>query len=704
MSRGELIEIGGAFRLPDIMARAGARLVEVGTTNRTHLKDYVGRDRRRRPACPEGAHLELPDRGLHQRGVGAASLPRLAHERQGFRWSTISAPARWSISRAMASHTSRPSPKPSPTVPTSSRFPATSSWAGRRPAFIVGRKDLIAAHQPQSDEAGAARRQDPARGDRSDAAALPRSRPAARSGCRPSACWRGRSRRSRPLAQRLAASRRRRGRGRLLGPRRCDVPARSAPARCRRRRSPAPGIAIASVKPRAQRARARGGSPPRSASLPVPVIGRIADQALIFDLRCLEDEAGFVRNLAQPQAAGDDAMKRAAAGAGRMIVGTAGHIDHGKTSLVRALTGVDTDRLKEEKARGISIDLGFAYLPTPDGGVLGFVDVPGHERFVHNMLAGATGIDFVLLVVAADDGVMPQTVEHLAIVDLLGIERGLVALTKTDLVDAGSAGGGRSARSRVRSSTTALSAAEIVPVSIVTGQGIEAAARIACSAASRCFRLPRRQGPLSPGGRSLVSRCRAPARSSPAPCCRAASRSAIACWSVHRAAAGACAASMPRTARPRPGSAGDRCALNLVGDGITKGCDRARRRRARSGAACARRPHRCDAARAADRAETDRTMDAGAAASCRGRGRRAHRAAGRRADRARRGGAGAARARAADRGRGRRPLRAARYQRAADASAAAGSSICARPRASGARPSASRSLRRMRIADPAAAL
>ena len=116
-----------------------------------------------------------------------------------------------------------------------------------------------------------------------------------------------------------------------------------------------------------------------------------------------------------------------------MIVGTAGHIDHGKTALVRALTGVDTDRLKEEKARGISIDLGFAYLPAPDGAVLGFVDVPGHEKFVHNMLAGATGIDFVLLVIAADDGVMPQTREHLAIVDLLGIARGIVALTKADL-------------------------------------------------------------------------------------------------------------------------------------------------------------------------------------------------------------------------------------------------------------------------------
>jgi len=119
-----------------------------------------------------------------------------------------------------------------------------------------------------------------------------------------------------------------------------------------------------------------------------------------------------------------------------MILGTAGHIDHGKTTLVRALTGVDTDRLKEEKARGISIELGYAYTPLPDGGVLGIVDVPGHEKFVHTMAAGASGIDHVLLVVAADDGVMPQTREHLAIVELFGIGQGSVALTKTDRVDA----------------------------------------------------------------------------------------------------------------------------------------------------------------------------------------------------------------------------------------------------------------------------
>jgi selenocysteine-specific elongation factor len=118
-----------------------------------------------------------------------------------------------------------------------------------------------------------------------------------------------------------------------------------------------------------------------------------------------------------------------------MIIGTAGHIDHGKTSLVRALTGVDTDRLKEEKERGISIELGYAYSAVAGGEALGFIDVPGHERLVHTMVAGAGGIDFALLVIAADDGVMPQTREHLVILGLLGVRRGAVALTKGDRVD-----------------------------------------------------------------------------------------------------------------------------------------------------------------------------------------------------------------------------------------------------------------------------
>src|SRR5690606_512937 len=120
---------------------------------------------------------------------------------------------------------------------------------------------------------------------------------------------------------------------------------------------------------------------------------------------------------------------------GGMIVGTAGHIDHGKTALVRALTGVDTDRLPEERRRGITIELGFAPLMLEGLGTVGIVDVPGHEAFVRTMLAGATGVDLALIVIAADEGVMPQTREHLSILTLLGVRSGVVALTKRDTVD-----------------------------------------------------------------------------------------------------------------------------------------------------------------------------------------------------------------------------------------------------------------------------
>ncbi len=155
-----------------------------------------------------------------------------------------------------------------------------------------------------------------------------------------------------------------------------------------------------------------------------------------------------------------------------MIVGTAGHIDHGKTALVKALTGVDADRLKEEKARGITIDLGYAYSDLGDGRQLGFVDVPGHERFVHNMLAGATGIDAALLVVSAAEGIKPQTVEHLQIVDLLGLDRGIVALTKADLADDDQLLE-RMAEVETLLSSTSLKGAEIIPVSALTGQGVD---------------------------------------------------------------------------------------------------------------------------------------------------------------------------------------------------------------------------------------
>src|SRR5881296_889156 len=179
-----------------------------------------------------------------------------------------------------------------------------------------------------------------------------------------------------------------------------------------------------------------------------------------------------------------------------LIIGTAGHIDHGKTSLIRALTGQDTDRLKEEKERGISIDLGFAYLDA-DGERAGIIDVPGHERFIRNMLAGAHGVDLVLFTVAADDGVMPQTEEHLDFLHLLGVRRGIFVITKIDLVDAPRVAAVRE-EIEILTLDTTLEGAPIIPVSTVTGEGLdllrgEIAARLAAPpgpAPPGYFRMP----------------------------------------------------------------------------------------------------------------------------------------------------------------------------------------------------------------------
>lgn len=184
-----------------------------------------------------------------------------------------------------------------------------------------------------------------------------------------------------------------------------------------------------------------------------------------------------------------------------MIIGTAGHIDHGKTTLVKALTGVDCDRLKEEKARGITVDLGYAYTPLASGEVLGFIDVPGHEKLIHNMLAGATGIDFALLVIAADDGPMPQTREHLEIIELLGIRRGAIALTKIDLASAEQQAQAIAAISELLAGT-ALAGAPIFPVAAAAGLGIgELRAHLDHAAAE--LGEPRPQG----GFRLAIDRC-----------------------------------------------------------------------------------------------------------------------------------------------------------------------------------------------------
>ncbi|SFS14087.1 selenocysteine-specific elongation factor [Dyella sp. OK004] len=250
-----------------------------------------------------------------------------------------------------------------------------------------------------------------------------------------------------------------------------------------------------------------------------------------------------------------------------MIVGTAGHIDHGKTSLVKALTGVDGDRLKEEKARGITIDLGFAYLPLKDGTILGFIDVPGHERFVHTMVAGASGIDIALLTVAADDGVMPQTLEHLAILDLLHIGRGLIALTKADLVTPERLAE-VSAQIREAAVGTVLESADILPVSSTTGLGIDAlrdrlaaeAHRLGARADDGRFRLAVDRVFTLPGIGVVVT-------------------GTVLSGVVHikdqvlLSPSGLTARVRSLHAQNQPvesGRAGDRCALNLTGEDIAK--------------------------------------------------------------------------------------------------------------------------------------
>src|SRR5665811_1722057 len=218
-----------------------------------------------------------------------------------------------------------------------------------------------------------------------------------------------RARRGRGTARHRGAERRR-GRERRRRRRRAR---RRAAARQARRRVP-PARRPPALRP-ARRARRRAGRTGR----------RRAGGARLTGLRCQ----------ARPTRPRRPGMPPCRGSGGRRHPGTAGHIDHGKTALITLLTGKNTDRLREEQERGISIELGYAELELPGGGCLSVVDVPGHERFVRTMVAGATGIDLFLLVIAADDGVMPQTVEHVAIIELLGVERGVVALTKADLVD-----------------------------------------------------------------------------------------------------------------------------------------------------------------------------------------------------------------------------------------------------------------------------
>ena len=338
-----------------------------------------------------------------------------------------------------------------------------------------------------------------------------------------------------------------------------------------------------------------------------------------------------------------------------MIVGTAGHIDHGKTALVKALTGVDADRLKEEKARGITIDLGYAYSDLGDGRQLGFVDVPGHERFVHNMLAGVTGIDAALLVVSAAEGIKPQTVEHLQIVDLLGLDRGIVALTKSDLVTDDQMLE-RMAEIETLLSTTSLKGAEIIPVSAMTGQGLD-------ELKAKLLALGESRRGITGFARLAVDRCFV-----------LSGAGVVVTGTVHAGEirvddhvlltpSGLEARVRSLHAQNRAaevGRAGERCALNLSGAAPVEGLGAARRLGGERRAACADRPHRRAAEGAGVGDAAAEALVAGACPSRRGPRHGPGRAARRRQAGAGQRGAGAARARGEGRRAGGRPHRAAR--------------------------------------------
>ena len=417
VSRGQLVEIGGSFRLPDVMAASGAKMVEVGTTNMTHPGDY-----QRAITADTAAILRVHPSNYTIRGFTAEvpleELVAIAHAHGLAMIDDVGAGALLDLSRfgLDVGPTLAGSLRAGADLVTASTDKLIGAVAGRhhpRQAALMEtvRKNPLARIVPCGQaHAGCAG---------GDAPAVLRRRASAS--------------RSAHAADGLPQL----GRARRRGPahRRDDWRAPARGGRDRHRRHVADGRRFAAGR---RTCHAAGGIDARDfrprgacrAAPRAPPAGFHADQQGPGPGRS-ENAAGRRRRTVDRSLYGGLALMSVSAS--RITLGTAGHIDHGKTALVRSLTGCETDRLKEEKERGMSIDLGFAPCTIP-GTQVGIVDVPGHENFIKTMVAGANGMDGVILVVAADDGVMPQTREHLEILTLLGLRHGLVALTKIDRV------------------------------------------------------------------------------------------------------------------------------------------------------------------------------------------------------------------------------------------------------------------------------
>ncbi len=498
VGRGQLVEIGDGFRIPDILRESGAELVEVGTTNRTYLRDFED-------AWSPRTRAVLRVHTSNYRIVGFTAEPTLeelatlAHSLGAVLVDDLGSGALADLPLFAEEPSLKSSIAAGADIIT---FSGDKLLGGPQAGIAVGRGASI----------DAMRRHPLARAlriDKLDLAALDAVLrlyldPAAAVGSIPTLA---------ALAAPRDAVRARAARLRdlLTGPRTAkfalqaervallDTAARAGAGALPVSEVPSVAVAVGLSPDEdvgAVVATLRAGEP--------AVVCRVHGERLVFDL--LAGTRRRARGACRGRARGPGLERFAVTGTSQetgsrlgesapvpLTLGTAGHIDHGKTTLVTLLTGKNTDRLREERRRGISIELGYAELPLPGGGHLSVVDVPGHERFVRTMVAGATGIDLFLLVVAADDGVMPQTVEHLAIIELLGVRHGVVALTKSDLVDGELL---EMAADDVREflAGTPYAACELVTVSARDGRGIAALLAALERAAARVV-AGRRGGP-----------------------------------------------------------------------------------------------------------------------------------------------------------------------------------------------------------------